>query len=162
MKGILYLIHYHYRNTNFKCSLRVPYDQVSIVTGGEAALLVVKATELGCVPAEEPHHVTQLEASLTGRAPEQRQTWECLRGAEVNRPKKDLSWNDQIFQNFLNSEKVVNTVGEWTWCPTLNPLTVWTVNNCSVSQLVFASLWTSPCVSDCQKGYRWERATNPT
>ena len=67
-------MYYHYCNTNFKFSLRVPYDQVSIVTGGEAALLVVKATKLGCVPAEEPHHVTQLEASLTGRAPEQRQT----------------------------------------------------------------------------------------
>lgn len=52
--------------TDFKFSLWVPYDQVGIIAGGEAALLVVKATQLGCFLAEESHHVRQLEASLTG------------------------------------------------------------------------------------------------
>lgn len=52
--------------TDFKFSLWVPYDQVSIVAGGKAALLVVKTTQLGCFPAEESDHITQLKASLTG------------------------------------------------------------------------------------------------
>lgn len=52
--------------TNFKFSLWVPYDQVSIIAGDEAALLVVKTTQLGCFLAEESHHIRQLKASLAG------------------------------------------------------------------------------------------------
>lgn len=52
--------------TYFKLSLWVPYDQVSIVAGGKAALLVVQTTQLGCFLAEESHHIRQLKASLTG------------------------------------------------------------------------------------------------
>lgn len=53
-------------NTNFKLSLWVPYDQVGIKAAGEAALLVVKATQLGCFLAEESHHIRQLKTPLTG------------------------------------------------------------------------------------------------
>lgn len=52
--------------TDLKFSVWVPYDQVGIVARGEAALLVVKTTQLGCSPAEESHHIRQLKASLTG------------------------------------------------------------------------------------------------
>lgn len=52
--------------TNLKFSLWVPYDQVGIEARGEDALLVVQTTQLGCFSAEEPHHIMQLEASLTG------------------------------------------------------------------------------------------------
>lgn len=52
--------------TNLKFSLWVPYDQVSIKARSEDAFQVVKTTQLGCFSAEEPHHIMQLEASLTG------------------------------------------------------------------------------------------------
>lgn len=52
--------------TYLKLSLWVPYDQVSIIAGGKAALLVVKTTQLGCFLAEESHHIRQLKAPLTG------------------------------------------------------------------------------------------------
>lgn len=52
--------------TDLKFSLWVPYNQVGIIAGAKAALLVVKTTELGGFPAEKPHHIRQLKAPLLG------------------------------------------------------------------------------------------------
>lgn len=52
--------------TDLKFPLWVPYDQVGIMAGAEAAFLFVKTAQLGCFLAEKPHHIRQLEASLTG------------------------------------------------------------------------------------------------
>lgn len=53
-------------HTNFKFSLWVPNDQVGIIAGGQAALLPVQTTQLGCPLAQESHHVTELEVSPAG------------------------------------------------------------------------------------------------
>ena len=62
-------------DTYLKLLLRVPDHQVAIVTRNEAALPVVKATELGSAAAEDPHHVRQGEATPPRLGPEQRQAW---------------------------------------------------------------------------------------
>lgn len=53
-------------STNFKLSLWIPYDQVSIIARSQAALQAVEATQVGCFLAEQSHHIRQLKASFTG------------------------------------------------------------------------------------------------
>lgn len=52
--------------TNLKLFLWVPYDQVSIKARDQDALLVAQAAQLGCFPAEEADHISQLKTPLTG------------------------------------------------------------------------------------------------